>query len=650
MLKKFLVLIILGFYFLAPAPARAEEPPHYTQARIFSSVEGVDQLQTVPIGIEVKLAPGWKTYWRTPGEVGLAPVFDWAGSGNFKKASVQWPSPTRFVSFDIDNFGYENEVTFPVDVTPEETGKPLSVALKLDLLVCNKICVPQSHRLSLTVPAGAAKVSAAQDALAKAVLKIPVSGDDKNFSVRKLWLEEGDDKKIYLHVNAQATAAFGEGADMFVEHPSFISVGKPVFNYDPVTQQLHLQAPVRSAEPLETLQKNISHGPVTLTFAGQTRSFERHIALEGGKAPRLIGSLGHIAQEHLNAGILFFAFLGGLILNLMPCVLPVLSLKILSVLSHGGKDHRIHRWTVFRNFMASAGGILFSFWMMAGALSLLKAAGQSIGWGIQFQHPGFLIFLIAVLSLFAANMWGLYEMPLPRFIAKNLPVRHEHEPTLLGHFLTGAFATLLATPCTAPFLGTAVGFALARGAADIFIIFTFLGAGLAFPYIVLALSPRIFKYMPKPGRWMIVLKKILAIALAVTAVWLVSVLVTISTQATLDDGWTRFDEALIVPAVEDGKTVIVDVTADWCLTCKANKRLVLDQQDVEDAISGPNILRLQADWTQRNETTATYLRKYGKYGVPFDIVYGPGAPNGIILGELLSKPEIMRALAEASDE
>jgi suppressor for copper-sensitivity B len=149
---------------------------------------------------------------------------------------------------------------------------------------------------------------------------------------------------------------------------------------------------------------------------------------------------------------------------------------------------------------------------------------------------------------------------------------------------------------------------------------------------------------------MVTLKKVLAGALALTAVWLINVLITVSTQPTLDDGWTNFDEALIKPAVEEGKTVVVDITADWCLTCKANKRLVIDQQDVEEALSGPNILRLQADWTQHNETISAYMRKYGRYGVPFNIIYGPGAPNGIILSELLSKQEIMRALAEAADE
>jgi len=650
MFLRVLILLLSGFWSLTAQPAQAEEAPRHTQARIFSTVEGVDQLKTVPVGIEVRLDPGWKTYWRTPGEVGLAPVFDWSGSMNVKKARLQWPAPSRFAAFDIDNYGYENSITFPVDIKPQETGKPVSLSLKLDLLICNKICIPESHRLSLTIPAGAAKVSADQGALAAAMQKIPAIGDEGGFSIQNIWLETGDDGKIYFHVNAGAPAPFGADADMFVEHSSFISIGKPAFSYDSAQQRLHIQAPVRSSETLETLQKILGQGRITLTVVDQGRAFERQTALNGEKAPRIAENISRLAQEHLNLGILFFAFMGGLILNLMPCVLPVLSLKILSVLSHGGKDHRIHRWALFRNFMASAAGILFSFWLMAGALTALKTAGQSIGWGIQFQHPGFLIFLIAVLSAFAAKMWGLYEIQVPRFIARNLPARHEHEPTLAGHFLTGAFATLLATPCTAPFLGTAVSFALAGAAADIFIVFTFLGIGLAFPYIILALSPQIFKYMPKPGRWMVTFKKVLAVALALTAAWLVSVLITISSQPTLDSGWSLFDETLIMPAVEDGKTVVVDVTADWCLTCKANKRLVLDQQDVEDALSAPNILRLQADWTQRNETIAAYLKKYGKYGVPFNIVYGPGAPNGIILNELLSKQEIMRALAEASDE
>lgn len=649
MALRFFFILISGFLLLA-SPAQAVEAPHHSHARLLSAVTGVDKLKTVQAAVEVTLDPGWKTYWRTPGEAGLAPVFDWAGSTNLKTAGIRWPAPTRFTIYDIDNFGYEGTVIFPVDVTLQEPGKPLTLNLKLDLLVCSNICIPESHKLSLTIPARQSVLSADQVLLVQAVAKVPATVTADTFSIQNVWLTQEQDNKVYLHVNALSAQKFGADADMFVESSPFVSIGKPAVAYNAKTRELRLVAPVRAADPLATLKKNLSRVSMTLTFTNGTTAFESRFPLGGMKESRAAPDFVSLAQEHLNPGILLLAFLGGLILNLMPCVLPVLSLKILSVLSHGGKDHRIHRWTVFRNFMASAAGILFSFWVMAGILSILKVTGQNIGWGIQFQHPWFLIFLIVALVLFALNMWGAYEISLPRFLARNIPAEHTHEPTLAGHFLTGAFATLLATPCTAPFLGTAVGFALARESIDIFIIFTFIGIGLAFPYILLALSPRVFKYMPKPGKWMLVLKKIMAGALALTAVWLVSVLITISTQPTLDKGWIKFDQALIQPAVEKGQTVIVDITADWCLTCKANKRLVLDQQDVEDALFAPNILRLQADWTQRDDSTSAYMRKYGRYGVPFNIIYGPGAPNGIILSELLSKEEVMNALAEAAAE
>lgn len=648
MILRFLLIFILNI--LLFTPAQAESPPRHSQARLLSAVMGVDKLETVQAAVEVKLDAGWKTYWRTPGEAGLAPVFDWAGSSNFKSAHVRWPAPVRFTAFDIDNYGYEGTVIFPVDVTVEEPGKPLTLNLKLDLLICEELCIPESHKISLTIPARESILSEDQPLIAAAAAKIPANLSAENFSIHNIWLTQESGNKVSLHVNARSAQGFDSASDMFVESSPFVSIGRPDVAFDAGTQELQLTSPVRSAESMEELQKKLSRAPLTLTFTTASVAFESRFPLNGGAAQESLPDIVSFAAQHIDAGILLLAFLGGLILNLMPCVLPVLSLKILSVLSHGGKDHRIHRWTVFRNFMASAAGILFSFWVMAGILAAFKSAGHNLGWGIQFQHPAFLIFLIVTLALFAVNMWGLYEIPLPRFIARNIPAEHAHEPTLAGHFLTGAFATLLATPCTAPFLGTAVGFALAGQAADIFIVFTFLGLGLAFPYIILSLSPRIFKYMPKPGRWMLAFKKMMALALALTAVWLASVLLTVTTQPTLDTGWTKFNEALIKPAVDEGQTVIVDITADWCLTCKANKRLVLDQKDVADALFGPNILRLQADWTQRDDSIAAYMRKYGRYGVPFNIVYGPGAPNGIILSELLSRDEVMNALTEAAGE
>lgn len=655
MFSRVFIPIIIGFVFLV-SPAHAEAP-HNTEARLVSAVKGVDHLKTIQVGVEVKLNSGWKTYWRTPGEAGLAPVFNWAGSQNLESAKISWPAPKRFTAFDIDNFGYEDKVVFPVQVVPKAAGEPILLKLKLDLLVCKDLCIPESHLLGLKIPAGDAELTADQPEIAEALQKIPSTDNGNGFSIQNAWLEQGSDKKVYLQAFGNTTGAPTDNADMFVESQSSIPIGKPVFTYNAHTHELQVRAPVHNDDALESLKRSLGNGPLTLTFVDGNRSFERHVALGGdthqelrAQELRTIGSsILHVTQEHIDPAMLLLAFLGGLILNLMPCVLPVLGIKVLGVLSHGGKDHR-HRWAIFRAFVASAAGILVSFWAMAAVLITLKNAGETIGWGIQFQHPGFLIAMIVILLVFAANMWGLFEVPLPRLIARNLPVHHEHEPTLLGHFLTGVFATLLATPCTAPFLGTAVGFALSREGVDILIVFTFMGLGLAAPYLVLALSPRLFRYMPKPGKWMVTLRKILSVALALTAVWLVSVLVTIMTQPTLDDGWTKFDEALIKPAVEDGKTVVVDVTADWCLTCKANKRRVLDQQEVQDAMFVPNVLLLQADWTHADPKISAFLKEYGRAGIPFNIIYGPGAPQGIILSEWLTKEDVMRALAQAAGE
>lgn len=652
MFSRFFILIVSFLFFISPTLAEA---PHNTQARLISAVKGVDHLKSIQAGVELKFNSGWKTYWRTPGEAGLAPVFNWEGSENLDSAKVAWPAPKRVTVFDIDNFDYENKVIFPVQVTPKVVGKPISLKLKLDLLICKDLCVPESHELSLKIPAGDAEVSSDQKQLADALQKVPATSDDGSFSIQKVWLgtesDKADDKKVYLHALGSIASAPGVNADLFVESKSSIPIGKPVFTYNTATHEFKMQAPVRSDDTLEKLDKNLGNGPLTLTFVDGKRAFERQTSLQstGEQKSRAVESIIQATQEHIDPAILLLAFLGGLILNLMPCVLPVLGIKVLGVLSHGGKDRR-HRWPIFRTFMASAAGIVFSFWLMAGALIALKDAGETIGWGIQFQHPGFLIAMIVIICAFAANMWGLFEIPLPRFIAKNIAVRHEHEPTLLGHFLTGAFATLLATPCTAPFLGTAVGFALSREAVDIMIVFTFMGLGLAAPYMLLAVSPRIFKYMPKPGAWMVMLKKVLAVALALTAIWLASVLATVLTQPTLDDGWTKFDQALIKPAVTDGKTVVVDVTADWCLTCKANKRRVFDQREIEEAMFLPNVLLLQADWTHSDPKISAFLKEYGRAGIPFNIVYGPGAPQGIILSEWLTKEDVMRALLQAAGE
>ncbi|MDI1228044.1 MAG: protein-disulfide reductase DsbD family protein [bacterium] len=643
------ILSFLLFLTLFSGQSHAEAPK-FVEARLFSPVTATGKADVVNLALELKLQPKWDTYWRTPGDAGLPPDLDFKGSENLKGFNLQYPVPHRLTVSGLDNNVYVDQVTFPLAVTLETPGAPLNVKLKLSLLVCNEICVPEKHELTFTLPAGEAMPSTDAALYDAALEKLPRTVMEGH-SFTSSRLETGADQKTVLVIEAQMAGEPSPEADLFVEHESGTAFGKPAITFDAGSGKTVFRIEPHTSETPEKLAKDLGSSEITLTFVDKGIGFEGKMQLNAAPdtAPKPMSAPAKLKEKitSLDIGILLGALLGGLILNLMPCVLPVLSLKVLSVVSHGGKDSR---GKIFKNFMASALGVLVSFWIMAGALVAAKAAGSTIGWGIQFQHPGFLIFLIAVLLLFAVNMWGLFEIPLPRFIAKHATAKHENEPTLTGHFLTGAFAALLATPCTAPFLGTAVGFALSRGAYEIFLIFTFLGLGLALPYIALAVSPRVFKLMPKPGKWMITLRKVLAVILLATAVWLGSVLFRVSAEPALDAGWQQFDAALIAPAVNEGKTVMVDVTADWCLTCKANKKFVLEQDDVKAALNAPNILLLQADYTQQDDVTAQYLGTFGRYGIPFNVVYGPAAPEGIVLPELLTKKAVVDALNAAAGE
>ena len=395
--------------------------------------------------------------------------------------------------------------------------------------------------------------------------------------------------------------------------------------------------------------------------------------------------------------MLALALLGGMILNLMPCVLPVLSMKLLAVVGHGGG----RRGAVRAGFLAAAAGILFSFMAMAAALVALKATGHVIGWGLQFQQPWFLTAMVLVVTLFACNLWGIFDVPLPRAFGL-AGERAGRIRGLAGHFLTGALATLLATPCSAPFLGAAISFALAGTTADIFVVFAAIASGLALPYLAVAAFPALATRLPKPGRWMIVLRRILGLALAGTAVWLVWVLaggigwpgallvggiaagvaillaggrrvpqrfrdagitgiVALALTAFLvtanppEDarsadarGWRPLEPEGIAALVAEGRTVFVNVTADWCLTCKVNERLVLSRDPVRSLLAGEQTVAMRGDWTLPDDDIARYLAGFGRYGIPFDAVYGPALPDGEALPELLSTEAVDDALTRAS--
>jgi len=406
-------------------------------------------------------------------------------------------------------------------------------------------------------------------------------------------------------------------------------------------------------------------------------------------------------------GFILLAFLGGLILNAMPCVLPVLSLKVFGLVksAEGG------RGSVVAGSLATATGIILSFLLLATAAVVARSAGAAVGWGIQFQNPGFVAGLTVIVLLFTLNLWGLFEIPLPAPVAK-IGASGPSEG-VAGHLTTGFFATLMATPCSAPFLGTALGFALTQNIPTTFAMFTAIGTGMASPYLLLAAVPGVARVLPKPGAWMNTFRIVMGLLLAGTAVWLLYVLsglvalspllvfiglllaasgvtyvahrspsfsgrrralmmvtavvcvtgVAIAARATggvaarplgvaPEDrliAWETFDRDVAERAAAAGRYVFVDVTADWCFTCKVNEGLFLETKEVADAFERHDVLALRADWTRRDDAIGEFLASFDRYGIPFYVMYQPGR-EPYVFSELLSKSAILNLLdGDASD-
>ena len=637
-LSVFVFLALI--YGVGTAWAEPSAKDMHAKVSLISNVSGVGTGTTFFLGIDVALDEGWDTYWRMPGEAGLPPVFDWTGSENIKTPFVYWPAPERITVSGFDNFGYKKRVIFPVMIQIEKPGKKIKVKLKLDLLLCNNICVPQSFAAMLDMPVKESISTPDAKLIGHAFSLVPVTVSTSNFKPQKMWI---GDRGLEITVGANELPL---DMDVFIENADQLPLGKPSFDLIPNRNELAIHVPLGKAATitLADVEKSLIKNPPTVTFVSSKIKAERKMTLSAAPLPTVaVPERGNI---RLGLTLIGFALLGGLILNLMPCVLPVLSLKVLSALHLGEKEQKEARL----GFAAGSIGIIASFWLLAGILAALKATGAAIGWGIQFQNPVFLGFLIIVILLFAINLTGLFEIPLPRFLARTLGGSDGRHPTLAGHFLTGMFATLLATPCSAPFLGTAIGFALASGTDKIFSVFTFMGIGLALPWISFAICPDLARFLPRPGHWMITLRRGLAFLLFITALWLASVLLSVvGTKAPeVLAGWEVFSESKIAPAIAEGKTVFVDVTADWCLTCNANKKFVLDSAGVQSALKEKNVLMLKADWTKRDEMIRTYLEKHGRFGIPFNIIYGPKAPEGIVLSELLTQQAVLDALAATS--
>ncbi|UCH73768.1 MAG: thioredoxin family protein [Rhodospirillales bacterium] len=673
------------------------------EMRLVSAVAGMGELEEIRFGLQFRMQPGWKIYWRSPGTAGFPPEIDWSQSANLSTVDVAWPAPERFTIFDLDSLGYKDEVVLPLTVRPESPGAALRLRAEVNYLTCKELCVPGNGMLALDIPSGPAAASPHAALIDRFRAQVPVDAAILGVTVEQAVVKPVAGEAVSLRLAISSETAFAQ-PDIFVEGPLTAFFEAPSLRLSDDGRRVVATLRGSGAAPAEMISR-----PLLVTLLDGDRAVEQ--AIDGSLVDVFPAVPPGYGASATGGGIslwaiLGLALLGGLILNLMPCVLPVLSLKFLSVLGHGGRE----KTDVRLGFLASVAGIITSFLVLAAALAAMKAAGASVGWGIQFQQPVFLSIMVVVITLFACNLFGFFEILLPQRISNLIAVdtgpRHEHHHSLGGHFLTGAFATLLATPCSAPFLGTAVGFALSRGIGEIFLVFAALGLGLSAPYLLVAAFPGMATQLPRPGGWMVTMKRVLGLLLVATGGWLITVIAsetgtdtavgiaglaaaigialwlrgregsrlgrhagkvaallavaimaapviapshrTADGQRSLDDAvWRVFDEDEIRRLVADGQTVLVDVTADWCITCQVNKAAVLKRDPVASLLENGEIVAMRADWTLPSQEIGDYLAQFGRYGIPFNAVYGPNAPDGVMLPEILLTESVLTAINQA---
>ena len=682
-----IVLILCAGLAVATAAAAPVEGPVRAQHLTVELLPLEGSIQpggSAAVGLHFTLDKGWHVYWVNAGDSGEPPRIKWTLPDGITASAMQFPAPRRLPLGPLMDFGYEDEVLFPMTLTADSTLKAPSAAplsAHVDWLVCREVCIPGKADLALPLQVAAQKgpVDPARQALFdrfRSLLPQPLP--------------------------ASAKAVFGSTPDGF----AVALTGHPATNAEffPLDQGQILNAapqPVRavdggveiSLKRDENFHAQLAHLNGVLLL-GDGTAYEIHAP--PGALP---GAVGGVSTAGLLNLLRFcsLAFVGGLILNLMPCVFPVLFIKGLSLV----EASRHHHSRVRAHGLVYALGILVSFWAVVALLLGLKAGGRQFGWGFQFQSPGFIAVMALLLFFLGLSLAGMFEIGLTvTNTGSSLAARHGYA----GSFFTGVLAMVVATPCTAPFMGAAIGFALAQSAASAFAVFTALALGLAAPYLLLTFYPAWMRHLPRPGAWMEVLKQATAVPIFATVIWLVwlfassagvdaltallaallllaiagwilgrwparrvasvfaiSVIVlavatplyalwkfppTDTNSARLGAsraGWEPYSRAAVEQYRAQGRPVFVDFTARWCLSCQVNERAVLNRGDVRRRLRDSGIVLVRADWTKHDEGIASALTELGRSGVPTYVFYLPGQP-ALLLPEVLTPGVVLGAL------
>ncbi len=671
-------------------------------------------------GLYFKLEPGWHVYWKNAGDSGEPPHVKWTLPAGVTASELEFPAPKRLPLGPLMDFGYEDEVVFPYSITASRSAAPGPADLhaKLDWLVCREVCIPEKTELDLSrTVANQGSGVTAQDQLQlirrfEALLPKPAPA-----SFKPVFQAAGAGFRLAVTTGQRETSvAFFPADQDLVDNPSpqtvtptdkgFVIDLKKDENLTAPPDQLRGVLELSGGRVFEIAATPGVVAGVPLAAIASVASVPAAAPGKSASAPASLPSTSPRAPAAPPPGLLqsaACAFLGGLLLNLMPCVFPVLFIKALALVRSSGEE----RHTLRAHGFVYAAGILMSFWTLVAVLLGLRAAGSHLGWGYQFQSPVFLALMASLLFFLGLSLAGQFEIGLSLTSAGgSLAAKQGYA----GSFFTGILAVVVATPCTAPFMGAAVGYALAQSPAITFVVFTALALGLAAPYVALTLQPAWMRFLPKPGVWMEVLKQATAVPVFGTVIWLAWVLAQaygasmlaallvsllliamagwflgrwparnwatgvaivlllsvvgltvfapgrLATTATASaattaansssrGAWEPWSADAVSRYQSQGRPVFVDFTASWCLSCQVNERVALSQPEVQKAFGDANVALLKADWTQHDEAIGDALASLGRSGVPAYVLYVPGESSPRLLPEVLTPGIVTGELA-----
>ncbi|KXU34777.1 hypothetical protein AXK11_00720 [Cephaloticoccus primus] len=694
------------------------------RATLVAEVESIQPGQPFTAALRLEHDTHWHTYWINPG-TGLATSIEWTLPEGFTAGEIEWPTPKvlRDAHGTVIGNGYEGDVLLPVKITPPAelaTGSTVTLRAAVDWLMCDEVCIPGAAQLALELPvrAAAPAPSAFAARIRDTLANLPAalngewrasatrSGDTITLTVERTSGGAASDAGTAaaaptLHFFAdddlvgyelpQRSAPDGAGGYTLTLKIAPEHVGENAarlvgvlsaaqgWRADQSLPGLRIDVPLRDASTSGRLAGSADNTAAT----GGVRGGGTASALGGGAAPNTAGL----------AATAILALLGGLILNLMPCVFPVLGIKILGFVNQAGSDRR----KVVLHGLVFTLGVLLSFWTLAGVLAVLRSGGEQLGWGFQHQSPAFVFGLAVLLLVFAMNLSGVFEFGLG---ATGLGAGLQTKGGLSGSFFTGVLATVVATPCSAPFLAPALGAALAMPVGESFLVFTAIAVGLSAPYLLLSIFPNAVRVLPRPGAWMETFKQFMAFPLYATVGYLVWVLAGQASESGLlmvffglvvialglwaygrlrapgasagraraglvggaallaaglwlgwphapaptEIVWEPWSPELVVRYQREGRPIYLDFTARWCATCQTNKKLVFSSGEVLRQFAEKNVAALKADWTNKDPKITAELAKYQRSAIPFNLVYLPGEAEPRALPSLLTPSIVLDAL------